>query len=266
MQENLKILNLSHSQNLTETPDFTYLPNIEKLVLKDCPSLSTVSHSIGSLRKLLMINLTDCTGLQKLPRSIYKLKSLETLILSGCSKIDKLEEDLEQMESLTTLIADKTAITKVPFSIVRSKSIGYISLCGFKGFSRDVFPSLIRSWMSPSNNVISRAQTLIPLSSLGTFKDLLKLRILCVECGSQLQLIQDVARIVDALKAKNCHELEASASTTTSQISDMYASPLIDECLAQVHISRSRNYSKILIQMGSKCQVSNITEDGVFQV
>ncbi|MCH96689.1 NBS-LRR resistance protein, partial [Trifolium medium] len=30
--------------------------------------------------------------------------------------IDKLEEDLEQMESLRTLNADKTAITKVPFS------------------------------------------------------------------------------------------------------------------------------------------------------
>ncbi|AES87069.1 TIR-NBS-LRR RCT1-like resistance protein, putative [Medicago truncatula] len=266
MIENLKILNLSHSQNLAETPDFSYLPNIEKLVLKDCPSLSTVSHSIGSLHKLLMINLTDCTGLQKLPRSICKLKSLETLILSGCSKIDKLEEDVEQMESMTTLIADKTAIIKVPFSIVRSKSIGFISLCGFEGFSLDVFPSLIKSWMSPSNNVISRVQTSMSLSSLGTFKDLLKLRILCVECGSQLQLNQDITRILDALKAKNCHEWEASASSTTSQISDMYDSPLIDDCLAQVRISRSNNYSKSLfIQMGTKCQVSNITEDGIFQ-
>jgi Leucine-rich repeat (LRR) protein len=252
---------------LTETPDFSDMPNLEKLVLKDCPSLSKVSHSIGSLHKLLMINLTDCTGLRKLPRSIYKIKSLETLILSGCSKIDKLEEDLEQMESLKTLIADKTAITKVPFSIIRSKSIGFISLCGFKGFTRDVFPSLIRSWMSPSNNVISQVQTSISLSSLGTFKDLLKLRILCLKCGSQLQLNQDVARILDALKAKNCHELETSASTATSQISDMYASPFFDDCFAQVHISRSKNYSKsLLIQMGTKCQVSNITKDGIFQV
>ncbi|MCI13143.1 TIR-NBS-LRR RCT1 resistance protein, partial [Trifolium medium] len=115
MLENLKILNLGHSLDLTETPDFSYMPNLEKLVLKGCISLSAVSHSVGSLYKLL-INLTDCKGLRKLPRSIYKLKSLETLILSGCSMIDKLEEDLEQMESLRTLIADKTAITKVPFS------------------------------------------------------------------------------------------------------------------------------------------------------
>ncbi|KAK2379126.1 disease resistance protein RPS6 [Trifolium repens] len=266
MLENLKILNLSHSRNLTETPEFSDMPNLEKLVLKDCPSLSAVSHTIGSLDKLLLINLTDCTGLLKLPRSIYKLKSLETLILSGCSMIDKLEEDLEQLESLTTLIADKTAITKVPFSIVRSKSIGYISLCGFKGFSCDVFPSLIFSWMSPSNNVISRVQTSVSLSSLGNFKDLLKLRSLCVECGSQLQLNQDVARILDIFKATDSHKFEASTSATTSQISDMYASPLIGDCLGLVHLSRSKNYSKsFLIQMGTKCQVSNITEDGIFQ-
>ncbi|CAK8535475.1 unnamed protein product [Lathyrus sativus] len=262
MLESLKILNLSHSRDLNETPDFSYLPNLEKLVLKDCPSLSRISHSIGSLRKLLLINLTDCTSLRKLPRSIYKLKSLETLILSGCSMINKLEEDMEQMESLTTLIADKTAITKVPFSIVRSKNIGYISLCGFEGFSRNVFPSIIQSWMSPSKNLISLVQTYVPMSSLGTFKDLPKLRSLCVECGSKQQLSRDVANILDVLKATNCHKLDARA--TTSQISDTF--PLIDDCLGEVRTSGSKNYLKsFLIQMGTKCQVSNIAEDSILQ-
>ncbi|KAK2379129.1 disease resistance protein RPV1 [Trifolium repens] len=251
MLENLKILNLSHSLDLTETPDFTYLPNLEKLVLKNCPSLSKISHSIGSLSKLLMINLTDCTGLRKLPRSIYKLKSLETLIISGCSNIDKLEEDLEQMESLITLIADKTGITKVPFSIVRLKSIGYISFNGVEGFSRDVFPSLIRSWMSPS---------------LGTLKDLLKLRSLCVECGSYQQLTQDVSRILDVLKATNCQKLETSASASTSQISNMYVSPIIDDCLSQGFSSGSKNYLKsLLIQMGSTHKFPNIAKDNFLQ-
>ena len=266
--ENLKILNLSHSPDLTETPDFTYLPNLEKLVLKNCPSLSTVSHSIGSLHKILLINLTDCIGLRKLPRCIYKLKSLETLILSGCSMIDKLEEDLEQMDSLITLIADKTAITKVPFSVVRLKSIGYISLGGFEGFTRDVFPSLIRSWMSsPSNNAISLVQTLLSVSSFGNYKDLQKLRILYVESGSDLQLTQDIARILDVLKTTNCQKLEASASSIASEISDMYSSPLTDDCLAQVRTSRSKNHLKsLLIQIGTKCQVSNIAEVVVSQV
>ncbi|MCH80154.1 TIR-NBS-LRR RCT1 resistance protein, partial [Trifolium medium] len=265
MLENLTILNLSHSLYLTETPDFSYLPNLEKLVLKDCPSLPTVSNSIGSLHKLLLINLTDCTGLRKLPRSIYKLKSLETLILSGCSMIDKLEEDLVQMESLTNLICDKTAITKVPFSIVRSKSIGYISLCGFEGFSRDVIPSVIQSWMSPTNNVISLVQRSASITSVVSL-DLLKLRSFYVECGSDLQLTQGVARILHVLKASNCQNREASAISTTSQISDMYTSPLIDDCLGQFRTSESKNYLKtLLIQMGTKCQVSNSAQDSILQ-
>ncbi|CAJ2655793.1 unnamed protein product [Trifolium pratense] len=253
MLENLKILNLSHSMDLTETPDFSYMPNLEKLVLKDCPRLSTVSRSIGSLHKLLLINLTDCTGLRKLPRTIYQLKSLETLILSGCSMIDKLEEDLEQMESLTTLIANKTAIKKVPISIVRLKSIVYISLSGCEGLPRDVFPYVIRSRMSPTNNVISLVQRSASMPSI-VLLELIKHRCLYVECVSDLQLTQVVAIILDVLKATNCQNLEASASSTTSQISDVQTSP------------GSKNYLKyLLIQMGTKCQVSNTAEDSVLQ-
>ncbi|GAU37318.1 hypothetical protein TSUD_354750 [Trifolium subterraneum] len=107
---NLKILNLSHSKYLTCTPEFSKSPNLEKLIMKDCPNLSEVHQSIGDLNNLLLINLKDCTSLNNLPKKIYKLKSLKTLILSGCSKIDRLEEDIVQMESLTTLIAKDTAI------------------------------------------------------------------------------------------------------------------------------------------------------------
>jgi len=121
--EKLKILNLSHSHSLTQTPDFSNMPNLEKLVLTDCPMLSEISSSIGHLNKVLLIDLEDCINICRLPRSIYKLKSLKTLILSGCLKIDQLEEDLEDMESLTTLIANNTAIARVPISVVRSKSI-----------------------------------------------------------------------------------------------------------------------------------------------
>lgn len=89
--ENLKFLNLSHSHCLVQTPDFSHMPNLEKLILKDCPRLSEVSHTIGHLHKVLIINLKDCTSLRNLPRTIYSLKSLKTLILSGCLIIDKLE-------------------------------------------------------------------------------------------------------------------------------------------------------------------------------
>ncbi|CAJ1949643.1 unnamed protein product [Sphenostylis stenocarpa] len=207
----LKVLNLSHSRYLIETPDFSTLPSLEQLILKDCPSLRKVHNSIGDLCNIVLINFKDCTGLSNLPREIYKLKSLKTFILSGCSKIDTLEEDIAQMESLTTLIAENTAVKKVPFSIVRSKCIGYISLCGFEGLARNVFPSIIQSWVSPTMNPLFRIRpfcgTSCSLVSMDTQNNILgdlapilrslsNLRSVLVQCETEVQLSKQVKTIL----------------------------------------------------------------------
>ncbi|RYR26750.1 hypothetical protein Ahy_B02g061057 [Arachis hypogaea] len=213
----LKILNLSHSHQLRETPDFSYLPNLEKLILEDCSSLSSVSHTIGHLNQLLLINLKDCKSLRSLPRSIYKLKSLKTLILSGCLMIDKLEEDMEQMESLTTLKAEDTAITQVPNALVRMKNIGYISLCGFEGSVRDVLPSIIWSWTYPTNNVSSLFQnTLHHLSSM--ISKLPKRSSLLLESGLQLEIPEDV--VLKTLDATNCKITNLDENASVDDITE----------------------------------------------
>ncbi|XP_029130437.1 TMV resistance protein N isoform X2 [Cajanus cajan] len=275
LMDKLKILNLSHSHYLRQTPDFSNFPNLEKLVLIDCPMLSEVSHTIGCLNKVLIINLRDCIGLRNLPRSIYKLKSLKTLVLSGCLKIDKLEEDFEQMESLTTFLADKTAITKVPFSIIRSKNIGYISLCGYEGFSRDVFPSIIWSWMSPMSSLSPHIETFAGMSSvipldlaisnshhlLSISKELSKLRSLWIECDSELQLSQNATNILDALYNTTSKDLESYA--TSSQISNMNASA---SCIRKMHFSRSKSsIGSLLFQMGMSCEVTCTLEQNILQ-
>ncbi|KAK7286877.1 hypothetical protein RJT34_22200 [Clitoria ternatea] len=268
LMENLKILNLSHSHYLTQCPDFSNLPNLEKLILIDCPRLLEISNTIGHLKKILLINIKDCISLHTLPRSIYELKSLQTLILSGCLMVDKLEEDLEQMESLTTLIADKTAISRVPFSIVRSKNLGYISLCGYEGFSRDVFPSIIWSWMSPTQSLASLVQRSESMSSLvslyvpksyssniSSFSEKLpKLQSLWVECGSELQLSQELTTILDVLYVTNSRESDSTA--TTSQLPNMKTSTSF-ECRSLVPFSVSKSALKsLLIQMGMNCQAT----------
>lgn len=155
MLEKLKILNLSHSHRLRQTPDFSNMPNLESLKLKDCERLSSVHKSIGGLKCLILLNLKGCINISKLPESIYNLKSLKTFILFGCKKIDKLEDRINQMESLKTLEANETAITQVPFSLVRSTSITYVSICGHEGLPKDVFPILVRSWVSPRHSARS---------------------------------------------------------------------------------------------------------------
>ncbi|XP_045832557.1 disease resistance protein RUN1-like isoform X1 [Trifolium pratense] len=224
--DKLKILNVSHSRYLKNTPDFSKLPNLEKLIMKNCPSLSEIHHSIGDLKNLLLLNLKDCTSLSNLPREVYQLKSLKTLVLSGCSNIDKLEEDMEQMESLTTLIAKDTSVKEVPYSILRLESIGFISLCGYEGLSHDVFPSLIRSWMTPTMNPLpctspfeGSSLSLVSLdvrsNNMGykstMLRNLSKLRSVWVHCHSEIQLTQELRKIVDDLYNVNFIELETTS-------------------------------------------------------
>ncbi|CAJ2634978.1 unnamed protein product [Trifolium pratense] len=206
LMDKLKILNLSHSKHLTRTPDFSKLPNLEKLIMKNCPRLSEVHQSIGDLRNLFLINLKDCTSLSNLPEKINQLKSLTTLILSGCSKIDRLEESILQMESLTTLVIKDTGVKEVPYSVIRLKSIGYISLCGYEGLSHDVFHSVIRSWMSPTMNTFPRNNWdfLTPI-----VRSLPQLRTIWIQCHSENQLTQEFKIIFDdQYNYINCTELE----------------------------------------------------------
>ncbi|TQD81787.1 hypothetical protein C1H46_032648 [Malus baccata] len=128
--EKLKFLNLSHSHYLTQSPDFSKLPNLEQLILQDCKCLLHIDQSIGQLQKLVLVDLKDCKALRDLPESFYELTSLETLDLAGCSKFENLAEDLGEMASLTTLILDNTAMISIPPSISRPKNLKSLSFCG----------------------------------------------------------------------------------------------------------------------------------------
>jgi len=241
----LRVLNLSHSKNLTETPDFSGLPSLEQLILKYCTGLRKVHKSIGCLCNLILLNLKDCTSLSKLPREIYELTSLRTLILSGCSKIHLLEKDVVQMGSLITLIAENTTVKHVPFSILSSKSIGHISLRGFERLPRNLFLSIIRSWMSPVMNTISYIHSfcmdngncwddIVPLLS-----SLTNLRSVLVQCDTEFQLCKQVKNIL----------VEYFTNFTESQLSKrQFRSPLI--CLGTYHKflnAVSDNISKVLL-------------------
>ncbi|KAL7257907.1 hypothetical protein ACSBR1_004097 [Camellia fascicularis] len=107
--ESLKILDLSHSHCLPETPDFMEVPKLERLILENCAQLVEVHKSVGHLQRLVLLNLKDCKNLRKLPRSIVMLKFLETLDISGCSNIKELPIEMGTMDSLTKLNANGSA-------------------------------------------------------------------------------------------------------------------------------------------------------------
>ncbi|KAM1223119.1 hypothetical protein TB2_010431 [Malus domestica] len=223
--DKLKILNLSHSHDLTQSPDFSKFPNLEKLILKDCKRLAKVHKSIGDLKSLVLVNLKDCETLKALPRSFYKLKSVKTLVLDGCSRFQSLAEHLGEMASLVTLYADGTAIKKLPPSIVRLEKLERLSLSKLKCSLQ--LPSLLglRSLTSViledsnieevPNDIGSSLPCLVELSlddnnfgSLPSLSGLSKLLILSLNGCRNLVEITDLPKSLGFLQMDDCSALE----------------------------------------------------------
>lgn len=119
----LKILNLSHSPELTRTPCFAGMPRLEKLILKDCVKLIDIDESIGYLQEIVLLNLKYCKSIRKLPRNIGKLKSLKTLDISFCSGLESLPMELNMIDSLKVLRADGIGLNQIVCNTNERKSL-----------------------------------------------------------------------------------------------------------------------------------------------
>ncbi|XP_074359278.1 TMV resistance protein N-like isoform X3 [Apium graveolens] len=113
----LKTLNMSYSQDLTTTPDFTKFPCLETLNLNGCESLEEVHMSVGSLMGLNFLYMHGCKKLRSLPDTICNLRALIVLDCSECSSLKALPIKLGNIESLTKLIANDLSVSYLPDSI-----------------------------------------------------------------------------------------------------------------------------------------------------
>ncbi|KAK1553157.1 hypothetical protein Q3G72_029781 [Acer saccharum] len=128
--KNLMVLNLLGCWNLAAVPDLSEHPILEKLVLERCTRLTKIHESVGDISTLLHLNLSGCSNLIEFPRDVSALKHLETLVLSGCSKLSELPEDIGNMESLKELLLEKTAIAKLPLSVIFLVKLEKLNLSG----------------------------------------------------------------------------------------------------------------------------------------
>ncbi|XP_054819729.1 disease resistance protein Roq1-like isoform X2 [Prosopis cineraria] len=125
----LKFMDLSFSKELTETPDFKGVPNLERLFLEHCIKLVKVHGSLGKLKNLVKLSLRGCQNLVILPRKL-ELNSLAEFSLYGCSKLEKLPEFGENMNCLSIFDLSGTNIRKVPSSIVHLTNLKELYLHG----------------------------------------------------------------------------------------------------------------------------------------
>ncbi|WCJ43268.1 Disease resistance protein (TIR-NBS-LRR class) family [Euphorbia peplus] len=221
----LKILNLSYSCDLVTTSDLSGLPNLEKLKLKGCISLSEVHESIGDLKRLVLLTLKDCKSLTKLPRTIGMLRSLEELNISGCSELYKLPIELGRMESLKVLHAD---------GLLDSATTSRLSFLSWLSKRQGIQSLLPLSFLPHSLETLSLADCKLSdipidfsnLSSLKylnlsrnsirclpeTIHSLRKLEFLVLDHCDTLQSLPELPTSLKELSAEKCTSLETIAN------------------------------------------------------
>ncbi|KAJ9676135.1 hypothetical protein PVL29_024908 [Vitis rotundifolia] len=150
--DKLKFMELSSSKLLTETPDFSGITNLERLVFEDCTHLHKIHPSLGGLSKLVFLSLRNCINLRHFPSS-GKLESLQILILSGCSKLEKFPEIRGYMEHLSELYLGGTAIMELPSSIEYASGLVLLDLKNCKKFRS--FPTCIHNLKSLETLIFS---------------------------------------------------------------------------------------------------------------
>ncbi|KAK9985108.1 hypothetical protein SO802_034633 [Lithocarpus litseifolius] len=131
----LKIIDLSDSQNLIEIPDLSGAPNLKQLILQRCTRLYKIHASLGDLKRLIRLDLNGCKCLESLPQKI-SLEALEIFNLSGCSKLKKFPDIVENMSRLSKLCLSETAIkdcknpSSLPVAICSLMSLKTLNLSG----------------------------------------------------------------------------------------------------------------------------------------
>ncbi|KAK4278795.1 hypothetical protein QN277_016594 [Acacia crassicarpa] len=111
----LKFIDLSCCDSFIETPDFSRVPCLEHLYLRECRSLVKVHPSLGELKELVIVDLSGCVNLEILPGKL-ETNSLIKLDLGWCSKLAMLPEFGKGMEKLSYLDVNETDITRLPES------------------------------------------------------------------------------------------------------------------------------------------------------
>ncbi|BBG96100.1 Disease resistance protein TIR-NBS-LRR class family [Prunus dulcis] len=106
LHQNLKILNLSYSYELTKSPDFQK-SNLEELILQSvgvCLSFEKLAEGLGDMVSLTTLK-ADETAIRQIPSSILKLKKLKVFsyVVKGSPSTNLLPPSLQSLSSLREL-------------------------------------------------------------------------------------------------------------------------------------------------------------------
>ncbi|XP_061359126.1 TMV resistance protein N-like isoform X2 [Gastrolobium bilobum] len=126
----LKVIDLSNSKDLRQTPNVTGVPYLEELYLKDCTKLVEVHQSIGQHKKLRILSFIGCVNLKTFP-SRLEMCSLKMFYLSDCSKVERLPNLGVNMTCVSVLnLMNCKNLFCLPNTIGNLKSLRILNISG----------------------------------------------------------------------------------------------------------------------------------------
>ncbi|KAG0626626.1 hypothetical protein M758_2G138800 [Ceratodon purpureus] len=131
---NLVSLDFSYSIHLANAwvesnPTLEACPNLLRLNLEGCTSITTLPHSIGRVSNLQILTLDYCKNLQELPSSIGQLSGLEQLHLGGCENLKALPDSISTLPGLGVLyISGCSSMSRMPQSPMTALAMVFMEL------------------------------------------------------------------------------------------------------------------------------------------
>ncbi|XP_031260993.1 disease resistance-like protein DSC1 [Pistacia vera] len=143
--ENLKYVNLNHSEHMKELPNLSKASNLEKFILQDCKSLLKITpSSIQNLNKLDNLRLWRCSRLISVPDGIQS----KTIDLFGCSNL-KIAPRISSV--VQELILDGTAINELPFIEHPSELVALVLPESLESLSGSICKLKLLEWLQIKN-------------------------------------------------------------------------------------------------------------------
>ncbi|XP_039166156.1 uncharacterized protein LOC104439777 [Eucalyptus grandis] len=158
--EKLKVLNLTGCPDLLFTPNLSGYKDLEILILERCSHLVKLHPSIGSLQRLVSLNLKFCSQLNGLPVELGRATALKELFI------------------------DRTSVREIPISIGNLKQLKILS--GFKCFPLTHLPRSISYLTALSELLLDGAKMIELPSSLGELLNLRRLSLRDCHCLKKL--------------------------------------------------------------------------------